>query len=240
MRVVTAMPDGDPREDIILAALEPGAVRTASADGTPLLFQGRLGVVATRGAEVVGMSLVGGGELQYGGAGLSGDGEVSARIVEVLPESDAIVIETEPGSAPVTETLIGLHARIDGDGYRCPSTYTVTGIEPAAGARYTWRLNMTQVLAHGVIKAVDGDGGAFSTQTPVMKLRVNPGLFDGKPVRGGDGPMHRLATATEGAFTVAEPAALNEFRTGGSYTVYDIGVGDTLQTIDFAGTDIRR
>lgn len=238
LRVVTDLPGGRSREDIILAALEPEPLRTAHVNGAAIRFQGRFGVIATRGGEILGLSLVGGGELHYADAELTGEGDLSANVVEVRPETDTIIIEPADGSIPPSERMIGRHIRLDGEGYVCPSTYTLTGIEPAGENRWALRLNMTQTLAHGVIKSVDAAAGAFATQTPVMKLRVNPGLFNGKPVRAGDGPMHRLSTATEAAFALADAAVVGEFRPDQTYTVYDVGVGDTLTLIDYTGTEV--
>lgn len=238
LRVVTDMPGG-PREDIILAALDPALLRTARVDGAAVEFQGRFGIIATRGGQVLGMSLVGGGELHYAQTALTCELDLSARVVEVRPGSDTIIVEPAPGSSPPSERMIGRHIRVDGEGYTCPSTYTVTGVERVGEKGWALRLNMTQMLAHGVIGSIDPGAGAFATQTPVMKLRVNPGLFNGKPVRAGDGSTHRLSTATEAAFTLAEPAALGEFAVGGAYSVYDVGVGDMVGLVSCVGTPVR-
>ena len=163
---------------------------------------------------------------------------MAARVVEVRPETDTIIIEPVDGGIPPSERMIGRHIRLDGEGYVCPSTYTLTGIEPAGENRWALSLNMTQTLAHGVIKSVDAAAGAFATQTPVMKLRVNPGLFNGKPVQAGDGPSRRLSTATEAAFALADAAVIGEFRPDQTYTVYDVGVGDILTLIDYTGTEV--
>ncbi|MFH1268493.1 MAG: hypothetical protein ABIK89_22450, partial [Planctomycetota bacterium] len=81
---------------------------------------------------------------------------------------------------------------------------------------------------------VDAESGAFATRTPVMKLRVNPGLFNGKPARSASsGPEHRLKTATEGAFVLSDPGALSEFSAGGEYIVYDVGAGDRAEMVSF-------
>ena len=65
-----------------------------------------------------------------------------------------------------------------------------------------------------------------------MKLRVNPGLFNGKPVRNAPGgPEHRLKSATEGAFVLSDPGRLSDFAVGGEYIVYDVGTGDRAAVI---------
>ncbi|MGD9496947.1 MAG: hypothetical protein AB7Y46_11655 [Armatimonadota bacterium] len=78
---------------------------------------------------------------------------------------------------------------------------------------------------------MDAQAGSFASHTPVMKLRVTPGLFDGKLVSVDGGPLRRLRAATEAAFVLAEPGALGMPALGQSYAVYDVGPGDQIEVV---------
>ena len=117
-----------------------------------------------------GLSLVGG---ENSLRGLTGEGDLSANVVEcgrrpIRSSSSRLMAAYRPGG------MIGRHISPRRRGLRAPSTYTLT-VSSRRGERWAL-LNMTQTLAHGVIKSV---GRRAPSPTPVMKLRVNPGLFDG-------------------------------------------------------------
>ena len=86
-----------------------------------------------------------------------------------------------------------------------PAGSQVGAVQPAGEGAWRLKLNMPLLVARGVVGSVEG--GAFSSRTPVMKLRVNPGLFNGKVIRSSpEAAEARLNTAREGAFTLADPA----------------------------------
>jgi hypothetical protein len=119
--------------------------------------------------------------------------------------------------------------------YGYPSVCTIQKVEKADDGLWRLTLNLPLIVARGRIGAVNRQSGIFSSATPVMKLRVNPGLFDGKVVCTDPGSEeYRLRTATESAFQLADPASLPSFRAGGEYLVIDVGVGDQVEVVSQA------
>ena len=232
LRVTTVALDGTRREDIVISALRDEVVRSGTVGGTNLTFQGRFGLVATRDGEAPAMSLVGGGQLTFGDSRLDGKGSVLGTVKGVEPAEDAVLIELRGGSPKPSEDLVGRPVRITNPQYACPAVFTITGVEQVGADIWRLRLNMTLTLAHGNIGDVDAAKGSFTSSTPVMKLRVNPGLFNGKCVRSSpEAAQHRLTTATEGELKLADPKALADFSPDGTYTVYDVGVGDEVEIV---------
>lgn len=74
------------------------------------------------------------------------------------------------------------------------------------------------------------DDGSFASTTPIMKLRYNAGLFDGKLVSLDGGPPARLHSATESAFVLDEPGVATPVA-GQPYVVYDVGPGDAVEIV---------
>lgn len=96
---------------------------------------------------------------------------------------------------------------------------------------------MPLLVGWGRVGAVDAARGSFASATPLLKLRFNAGLFGGKRVRAkaeNAAPECRLKSASEGAFTVDDPAGLKAFAPGGEYFVYDVGPGDVVEVVPAA------
>ncbi len=232
LRVTSVALDGTRREDIVISALRGEVLRSGTVGGTKLSFQGRFGLVATRDGKALAMSLVGGGQLTFGASRLDGKGNVLGTVKGVEPGEDAVLIELRAGSPKPSEELVGRPVRIANPEYACPAVFTIAGVEDVGDEVWRLRLNMTLTLAHGNIGGVDAAEGSFASSTPVMKLRVNSGLFNGKCVRSSpEAAQHRLTTATEGAFKPADAKALADFSPDGTYTVYDVGVGDEVEIV---------
>ncbi|MBI2297713.1 MAG: hypothetical protein HYU66_01955 [Armatimonadetes bacterium] len=228
MAVTVATPDG-PRTDYVLSAVTPHEVSATTADGHRITFNGRFAVLATQGGKLR-RRMVAGGAVAYDGDRLASPAPFRGR-VERLDGSDRLVVAVAAGSAEPGEALAGRVVRVVNPAYVCPAAYTVTAVEPAGPGRVALRVNMPFTVAHGVVRSVDTEAGAFATATPVMKLRVNPGLFDGKVVRAPDGSDQRLSTAEEGAFRLAERRGIGAFRAGGEYTILDVGGGDEVEVL---------
>jgi len=232
LQVESVEADGQPRVDIVISALDARVARTITAPGGPVEFRGRFGLVTTKGGEVTGLMLVGGGHIACGGKRLDLPGSIRGRVREALVADAALLVGLEAGSAPLSEEVVGRRVLVTNPAFVCPAVYTVTRV--ARIDPKTWRLglNMPLVVARGVVGSVAAEQGAFASRTPVMKLRVNPGLFDGKCVRRAPGAKERrLKTATEAAFALAEPTAVREFEPGAEYLVCDVGSGDRVEVI---------
>jgi hypothetical protein len=162
---------------------------------------------------------------------------VRGKIVATDVERPALIVRLDENSAPLTAAAASQFALVHNDAYACPAVYDLAGVEPQADG--LWRLNLTMplVVARGVVGSVASDAGSFASRTPVMKLRVNPGLFNGKRVRprlANDTPEHALKTASESAFALADAAGLADFPVGGEYVVLDVGAGDTVEIVSVA------
>ncbi|HOX37269.1 MAG TPA: heparinase II/III family protein [Candidatus Brocadiia bacterium] len=237
LRVKSSDPEGGERVDYVISAMNPEIGRVIQDDATSIKFKGRFGLVTIRGGKVGSLSLVGGGHIECGGRKLELLGDIRGEIVEVDAGGDAIRIALPPGAPAPSADMVGRRIIVTNPAFVCPSVYTITRVEDAGNE--TWRigLNMPIAVARGVAREVDAENGSFSTRTPVMKLRVNPGLFDGKIVRSlPDGEALRLKNATEEAFRLADPSAIGQFKSGGEYIVQDVGVGDRIEIISQGAT----
>ena len=236
-------PDGDAvalrvrtrdRVDYVISALDAAQNRVAELDGERVEFRGRFGFVATRGGEVDALGLVAGGFIECQGKRLESRGDVLGKIVRVDVEHDALLVQLEPGSAKPSSAVAGQHMLVHNPAFVCPSVYEVTGVKEDSAGLWRVQVSMPLAVARGVVRSIDAARGSFATRTPVMKLRVNPGLFNGKRVRArasSDSPSHVLKSATEAAFVLADPAGLGDFAVGGEYVVYDVGAGDGVEVL---------
>jgi hypothetical protein len=234
LRVVSEPAPGRTRVDTVFSAgTEIGHAEFAGDTGR-LSFRGRFGLVASEDGKVTAMMLVGAGHLACGEQRLDLPAAVRGHVVDLVPGQPELLLRLAPGSAS-PEGRAGQTVLIRRPEYLCPATYTLLGVTVAGPDTWRLRLSMPFVLARGVIREVNRAQGSFATRTPVMKLRVNPGLFDGKPVAfAGQPGLVRLRTASEEAFVPAESAALAEVAPGGEYTVYDVGPGDELELVPMA------
>ena len=232
LRVTAVDAHGALRVDYIIAALDETTERGIESDLAPSRFRGRFGLVTSRAGKTNGVALVGGGHLRCGDKQLVLPGAVRGEVVEAGVATDSITVRLSPQSAKPSTTLVGRKLLVTNPAYLCPAVYTIAGVEQLRNGLWRLGVNMPLTIARGVVKSVDAGNRSFATRTPVMKLRVNPGLFDGKCVQPkGKGAVTRLRTATEDAFTLADPARLGDFATGGEYSVYDLGAGDQIEVI---------
>jgi len=253
------------RVDYVFSALDADTERTAEADGLRFTFRGRFGLAATMGGEVVGLTVVGGGQLgvtekrgnaetrKWGSSEtersvhppippwpsflISSPGDVRGEVVRTDVENPAVLVRLAPGSPPPSDAHVGQLLLIHNDAYVCPAVYEITSVQPAEDGLWRLGLNLPLVVARGVVGSVNEEAGSFASRTPVMKLRVNPGLFDGKRVRPratNDAPEHVLRAAREAAFVLADAAGLADFPVDGEYVVLDVGTGDAVEIVSVA------
>jgi len=223
------------RTDIILSSLNPNVTCRTRIWDQEISFQGRFGLIVTHGWKLTSMTLAGGGHISYGDRRLEAPPNFRGRITGTESEQDAIIVSVD-AEAPGPE-LVGRKVIISGEDYVCPAVYTIEAVQPAGEGAWRLKLNMPLLVARGVVGSVEG--GAFSSRTPVMKLRVNPGLFNGKVIRSSpEAAEARLNTAREGAFTLADPGRTGEFTAGGEYFVYDIGIGDSVEVVSEASMEL--
>jgi heparinase II/III-like protein/F5/8 type C domain-containing protein len=233
LRVTTIDSQGEPRVDYVISAMDETAEQTIESDLGPIQFKGLFALVATRDKRVASLTLVGGGHLSCGRKRLEMPGAIRGQIVTADVEGDSLVVRLDAGSTVPSKSSLGQKLLVTNPAFVCSSVYTIAGCEPAEQGTCRLKLNMPLTVARGVIKSVDSANGTFATRTPVMKLRVNPGLFNGKWVRAAPGrKAHRLKSATEAAFVLANPAGIHDFAAGREYLVGDVGVGDRIEVIE--------
>lgn len=227
---VASRDETGPRVDYILSALDADTPRQAQVDGHAVRFRGNFGLITTRAGKVTNLMLVGGGELACGSDRISLPGEFRGQVTAVDPAGPAVTVRLDADSPLPGPELAGAKISFDNEGYLCPAVYTVNSAEPAGEGLWRFGLNMPFTVARGSLSSVDREKGLFASRTPVMKLRMNPGIFGGKPVRAlPDSAPVRLTTATEGSFALADPGGIAAFQPGGEYEVLDVGVGDSFR-----------
>jgi hypothetical protein len=232
LRVETVDTEGRARSDIVVSALEADTARTVQAPEGRVEFQGRYGLVRVKQGKVAELMLVGGGKLACGGKRLDLPGDFRGQITATNVEKAAVAVRPDPGSAPPSAEMVGRKLLVRNPAYVCPAVYTIEKVEKVDPQTWRVSLNMPLLIARGVVGSVNAEAGTFASCTPIMKLRVNAGLFDGRPVRAAvKGKEYRLKSASEAAFQPAERVALSEFKAGGEYFVYDIGAGDAVEVV---------
>ncbi|NUP99822.1 MAG: heparinase II/III family protein, partial [Armatimonadetes bacterium] len=215
------------RVDYLLSSTDEVG-REIQVDGHRISFEGRLGLVRFRAGRLRDLVLVGAGELVCDGRRLSQPG-FAGEVIAVDPATQSVTVR----SAADGQWLPGTILQLTSPGRSIPSLYTVLSAEAAGADAWRLTLNLPFLLARGVVAA--RDAVSFGSRTPIMKLRVNPGLFDGKLVAPWPtGRVSRLKTATEAAFEPRDPAALSDFPPGAEYAVYDAGVGDAAVVVPAA------
>ncbi|MBN1346854.1 MAG: heparinase II/III family protein [Phycisphaerae bacterium] len=232
LKVQSTCPAGAARTDILVSALDDRITYTVEAGELSVDFRGRFGLVTLEKGRVVSLMLVGGGHLACGGERVEHAGSLGGEITGVDVPGSAVTIRQDAGGADPSPEMVGRKLLVSNSTYGYPSAYTIEEVERLDGGVWRLRVNLPFVVARGTIGAVDVDSGVFASVTPVMKLRVNPGLFDGKAVRfGPTGGEHRLRTAAESAFRLTGRALPAEMRAGGQYLVIDVGVGDRAAVV---------
>ncbi|NSW57108.1 MAG: heparinase II/III family protein [Armatimonadetes bacterium] len=229
---VEASDSAGPRVDYVLSALDMDTVRQLQVDGHNIRFRGAFGLVTTRSGQPTKLMLVGGGELACDGHTLSSPGNLTGQVVTVDPSAPAISVRLDDRCPTPDASLVGSKIKLENQAYVCPAVYTITSVEALPEGLWRLGLNMPLTVARGAIASVNAGNASFASRTPVMKLRMNPGIFNGKPARAlPDGAPVRLTTATESAFVLADPAAISDFHPEGEYEILDVGVGDPFTIV---------
>ncbi|MCE5238223.1 heparinase II/III-family protein [bacterium] len=226
--------NGQPRRDVIISSVSPDEAheRRVKLGDQEIILKGRFAALRAVGGRFATGMLVGGGGLTAEGCNLKLPGAYRGTITAANVAQAAIAVKTSPGSPSPGAKLVGRKLLVRNPSYGYTSVYTVEKVEALSGGAVRLTLNMPLLVARGVIQSVAAAQGSFASQTPVMKLRVNKGLFDGKPVRPSpEGREWRLKSATEQAFVLQDAKGLTEFVPGGSYVVCDLGIGDEVEVI---------
>ncbi len=237
LRAVAARVSAGDRVDYVFSALDTRR-RTAELDGFKIVFSGRFGLVTTKQGKITSISCVG-GSIECGGKRVSAPTTVRGEIVQTEIEKDTLLVQVPPGTplpAPGSQLIVRNPA------YIAASVYEITSVKKVTGGRWSIHVNMPFLLARGIVKSIAMSTNSFSSRTPVMKLRVNAGLFDGKCVRSllsDSAPEYRLTTASEAALTLSSNKGLSSFPAGGEYVVLDVGKGDTIEIVGSANTSYK-
>jgi len=232
--VETETSNGQFRRDVIISSVNPDetAERRVKLGNQEIIFKGRFAVLRSVGDRFTSGMMVGGGALTAEGCSLKLAGTYRGQITAANAEQSAIAVKAAPGSPSLDAKMVGRKLLVRNPSYGYTSVYTVQKVEALPGGAYRLTLNMPLLVARGVIRSVDTATASFASQTPLMKLRVNKGLFDGKPVRPAPAAKEwRLKSATEQAFVLQDAKGLPNFPAGGSYVVCDIGVGDEVEVV---------
>jgi hypothetical protein len=217
------------RVDYVLSALD-AAPRVAELDGVRVEFSGRFGLVTTRNGKVTSLACVG-GSMACGGRRVAAPRTVRGRIVSTDVEQSALVVQVDAADMKPTP---GAHILVRNERFVTPAVYEIVKVEKLKADTYRLTVNMPLTLARGVVGSVDTARGSFASRTPVMKLRVNRGLFDGKRVRprlANNAPEFLLKSATESAFELADASGVKHFPAGSEYVVLDVGAGDIVEIV---------
>ncbi len=221
-----------PRVDYLLSALDDTVLRQVAVDGMQVAFRGRFGFVTRRDGQVTDLVLLGGGELACGGQRITSPGNVGGAVVRSDTVARTLTLRTPPGGPAPTPAMVGRHLLVRAASSAYPSVYQVVSVAAAGADLWTLGVNMPFALAWGAIERVDPAGGVVVSRPPVMKLSVNPGLFDGKLVRAvPDGTPVRLKSAVDKSFVLADREGIDQFRAGGEYEVLDVGAGDSIEIV---------
>lgn len=240
--VETEGANGQLRRDVIISSAGPDefAERRVKLGGKDIIFKGRFAVLRSVGGRLTQAMLAGGGELASELGRLELTGTYYGKVTATNAEKSALAVRTAENSLDPNPSFVGRKLIVRNALFGYVSVYTIEKVERLGEGQYRLVLNMPLVVARGVIKTVDKEQAAFASQTSVMKLRVNAGLFDGKVVRPAPGGKEwRLKSATEQAFVLQDAKGLSEFPAGGSYVVCDVGVGDEVEVVPSGSAGVR-
>ncbi len=220
------------RIDYIFSALD-ARPRTAVVNGAKIAFSGRFGLITTRQGKVTSLSCVG-GSLVCDDKRVDAPASVKGEIVQTLIQSDILTAKI-PSGTPLP--ISGSRLIVRNPSYGAASVYEIVSVKKVKADLWSIKVNMPFLLARGVIQSISNKNNSFASRTPIMKLRVNPGLFDGKCVRlklNDDAPEYRLSTASEESFKLKKSKVLNSFPIGAEFIVLDIGAGDSIEIVGSA------
>jgi len=228
--------DAGGRVDYVISSLDAGQSFVVHDGGRRIAFRGRFGWLSIgKGGEMRGR-LVGGGHLRCDKLRLEAPGDLRGTLVATDVEKNTLRVRLTSGP---TTPKPGQLLLVANPAFTSPSVYRIS--TATRGKDGTWTLalgGMPLAVGWGRVGTVDAQAGAFTSATPLLKLRHIPGLFDGRRVRPAarnNAPEYRLVRAAEGAFVLADPAGLKHFRPGEEYFVYDVGPGDRVQILGAVG-----
>jgi hypothetical protein len=146
-------------------------------------------------------------------------------VESVDPAGDAVVVSLSSGDALAEGDLIVFR----NPACICNSSAGVGRVETLRGGRFRVNLSLSLNLSEGVVRSIER--GAFTTDTCMTKLKVCPGLFDGKAVYSGGTRRGVLKAATEGRFTLTDPSAGAGLKAGDRFLVCDLDAGDEFEVM---------
>lgn len=223
------------RTDYVLSSLDVEKQFTVTDGNQRVEFQGRFGWLSLANGKVTGSRLVGGGYLRCGALRLESPGDLRGTIVATDIEKSKLRIRFDGGSVP----KIGQLLLVNNPGFACPSVYRISFVLKESEGTCMVSLGATPLaIGRGRVGVVDEKVGSFSCATPLLKLRFNAGLYNGRRVRPAEQnstPEFKLTTATEAAFQLADPTGVKSFKPGSEFVVYDVGAGDEAKIVSAIG-----
>ena len=239
--------DLEDRSDILLQRIGNSGCCSGEIDKTRISFDAqfvRISIYLTGKLE---LHLVDGAFLEFGDRRLAGPGSSTGEVVELEPSDQCVTLHYTNGEPPAAGETVGFR----NEDYICNSSYEITGVTLLEESKCRVELDMTKVLAEGIVAEIDGRSGIFSTHTCMTKLEVCPGLFDGKAIWAAGKPVGILETAgpdvaeaikerTSGGGS--EPGGANYFKlkrdwrpgnlvAGDRFCVCDLRIGDKFEII---------
>jgi hypothetical protein len=195
-------------------------------DGHRVSMSGEWAFVEVRSGRVSRVQTVGVTALTFGRLRLEGQAGPSGT-VEAIDVAGRSLLVASGASLPVGDALKGQTLLIGNPGYICNSSYPISNVEAEGKGRYRIHVpELSFLLSEGQVKRVDVEAGTLETDTPMLKLEVVQGLFDGKvvsSVEGEAGP--RLRAAEKGRLVLAASDDTWAFDDKPFY-VYDVGPDD--------------
>ena len=194
---------------------------------------GRFGLMTTRQGRITSLSCVG-GSLECDGKSVSSPAAVRGEIIKTVIDKDTLLVKIPVGTSL---PLPGSRLIVRNPAYIAAAVYEIVAAKIVKTGLWSIRVNMPFLLARGVVKSSSKASNSFASRTPIMKLRVNPGLFDGKcirPMLSDSAPEYRLTKATEEAMSLSNVKDITSFPVGGGYVVLDVGTGDTIEIVGSA------
>jgi hypothetical protein len=239
------------RTDYLMLRLDESGPCTATVADRPVAVDGRLARITVHQDRPAELHLICGRWLSFGktrvDAGRAPAGEVLSL---ALGDGEGkVTVSSEVPPVPGDVVLFRNAA------YPCNSSYEIGSVAELGPGRFALGLGLSLVLSEGRVLSVDPDARAFVTDTCLTKLRMCPGLFDGKAVyvdgarcasiewagassRDPEGQTFvsgvQTDTVTDAELTVfrlSGEADLSDVRPDSRFVVCDLDAGDSFEVM---------
>ncbi|OGG53441.1 MAG: hypothetical protein A3F84_12710 [Candidatus Handelsmanbacteria bacterium RIFCSPLOWO2_12_FULL_64_10] len=213
----------DGRTDYLFRKTEEVLACASEIDGRRVEFDAAFARITLHDSGKRELHLIQGSYLKFGEEVLQGPAIPRGRVEAVHLTDDSLTVSLSSGEGLAEGDLIVFR----NPACICNSSAGVKTVERLDANRLKVGLSLSLNLSEGVVQSVEGD--AFTSDTCMTKLKVCPGLFDGKAVYVNGVRRGVLKTATEGRFAFADPSAGAGLKAGDRFLVCDLDVGDEVE-----------